>query len=199
MVADNSSFSVSAIGVLAAGAAVIVPAGVVAAVGMWLFLTGAAASLGASVFEGISESRKLETIQNQMEMLKKHIAAYMLYSDMTDAWFIGRITRKVIGYGRYTFTAIKEVLAAMRTARLASKASAKNKSLLVTSVGAFLSTLYSLYTERKRFFQGQPTSEVIKSLRVLKRELEYIAYAGCCCQAETQGLSRSHEAFDETQ
>lgn len=201
LVADNS-FSVSAIGVLAAVAALIVPEGVVATFGTGFSLTGAATLLGASVFEGINERRKLKTIQKQMEILKKHIPAYMLYSDMTDAWFIGTITRKVIGYGRDIFTAITKVLDAMLIARYSSATSAKNETLLVTSrgVGDFRSILYSLYTERKGFFQGEPTSEVIKILKVLQRELVHIAWVvGCRCQAETQGLSRrsAHEAFDK--
>lgn len=166
---------------LAAGV-VIVPAGVVAAVGTGLSLTGTATSLGASVVEGIIERRKLKTIQKQMEMLKEHIPGYVLYSDMTDAWFMsGGVKRKVIGGGKEVFTAIKEV-SAMRAARLASKAASAeclqvNKTLLVTSAGACRKILYSLYTEGKDFYQGQPT-EVIKHLGVLKREMEHIT-RGC--------------------
>ena len=203
LVADNSSFSVSAIGALAAVAALIAPEGVVATFGTGFFLTGAATLLGASVFEGINERRKLKTIQKQMEILKKHIPAYMLYSDVTDAWLIGTITRKVIGYGGDIFTAITaEVLDAMLIARYSSATSAKNETLLVTSrgVGDFRSILYSLYTERKGFFPGEPTSEVSKILKVLRRELVHIAWVvGCRCQAETQGLSSrsAHEAFDK--
>ena len=200
LVADNSSFSVSAIGALAAVAALIAPEGVVATFGTGFFLTGAATLLGASVFEGINERRKLKTIQKQMEILKEHIPAYMLYSDVTDAWFIGTITREVIGYGRDIFTAITEVLDAMLIARYSSATSAKNETLLVTSrgVGDFRSIIYSLYTERKGFFPGEPTSEVSKILKVLRRELVHTAASavGCRCQAETQGLSRrsAHEA-----
>ena len=168
---------------LVAGA-VIVPAGVVAAVGTGLSLTGAATSLGASVVEGIIERRKLQTIQKQMEMLKEHIPGYVLYSDMTDAWFMsGGVRRKVIGGGKEVFTATKEV-SAMRAARLASKAASAeclqvNKILLITSAGACLMILYSLFAEGKNLYQGQPT-EVIKHLRVLKRDLEHIA-RGCRC------------------
>ena len=160
---------------LAAGA-VIVPAGVVAAVGTWLSLTGAVTSLGASVFEDIIERRKLQTIQKQMEMLKEHIPGYVLYSDMTDAWFMSDgMRRKAIDRGNDMLTVIGEVYA-MWAARLASKAASAEAD---RSVGTSLMILYSLFTEVKNLYQGQPT-EVIKHLRVLKRELEHIA-RGCRC------------------
>ena len=182
LVADNSSFSVSAIGVLAAGA-VIVPAGLVAAAGTWLSLTGAATSLVALIFEGINECRKLKTIQKQMEMLKEHIPAYVLYSDMTDCGVMsGLMTREATGGCKNIFTVIKD-LYAMWTAPLASKASAEflkvNKTLLFTSAFPRLMTLYNLFTERNNLYQDRP-SKVIKHLRVLKCELEHIAQ-GCRC------------------
>ena len=157
---------------LAAGA-VIVPAGVVAAAGTGLSLTGAATSLGASVVEGIIERRKLKTIQKQMEMLKEHIPGYVLYSDMTDAWFMSEgMRRKAIDRGK-VLKAIRQVYA-MWAARFASKAASAEAD---RSVGTCRMILRSLFTEVKKLYQGQPT-EVIKHLRVLKRELEHIA-RGC--------------------
>ena len=154
---------------LAAGA-VIVPAGVVAAAGTGLSLMEAA----TSVFEDINERRKLRTIQEQMEMLKEHIPGNVLYSDMTDAWFMSDgMMRKAIDRGNDMLTVIREVYA-MWAARLASKAASAEAD---RSVGTRLMILYSLFTEVKNLYQGQPT-EVIKHLRVLKRELEHIA-RGC--------------------
>ena len=106
----------------------------------------------------------------------------MLYSDMTETWFMAvEVRRKVTDSIREVFTAIKEV-SAMWATRFASKAASAeclqvNKTLLVTSAGACRKILYSLYTEGKDFYQGQPT-EVIKHLGVLKREMEHIT-RGC--------------------
>ena len=162
--------------------AVFVPAGVVAAVGSGLTLTGTAISLVASLVEGFIERRKVKTIQEQLETLKEYISGYALYSDMTETWFMAvEVRRKVTDSIREVYTAVNEV-SAMGATRFASKAVSAgclqvNKILLVSTVGACLLTLYSLYTEVKDLYKDEPT-QVIKHLRVLKSELEHIT-RGC--------------------
>ena len=117
-----------------------------------------------------------------MEIPKKNIPGYVLYSDMTETWFMAvEVRRKVTDSIREVYTAVNGV-SAMGATRFASKAASAeclqvNKLLLVSSVGACLLTLYSLYTEVKDLYKDEST-EVIKHLRVLKRELEHIA-RGC--------------------
>ena len=159
--------------------AVFVPAGVVAAAGTGLTLTGTAISLVASLVEGFIERRKVKTIQEQLETLKEYISGYALYSDMTETWFMAvEVRRKVTDSIREVYTAVNEV-SAMGATRFASKAGCLqvNKILLVSTVGACLLTLYSLYTEVKDLYKDEPT-QVIKHLRVLKSELEHIT-RGC--------------------